>query len=106
MNALQASLWKDTHVTDWFYALSWLIWEGHETRIAVGEQEIWYVSQAWLEQRKQARALLKKHALAAQDSDRVLTNGPRWVGLPRSTLVDRRHSGSVHRRDTARRRLR
>ena len=71
VNALQASLWKETHVTDWFYALSWLIWEGHETRIAVGEQEIWYVSQAWLEQRKQARALLKKHALAAQDSDLV-----------------------------------
>ena len=71
VNALQASVWKETHVTDWFYALSWLIWEGHETRIAVGEQEVWYVSQAWLEQRRQARALLERHALTAQDSDLV-----------------------------------
>lgn len=71
LNALQASMWKETHVTDWFYALSWLIWEGQETRIAVGEQEVWYVSQAWLERRKQARALLERHALAAQDSDLV-----------------------------------
>jgi len=71
VNALQGSLWKKTHVADWFYALSWLIWEGHETRIAVGEQEIWYVSQTWLGQRKQARSQLKQHALTAHDSDLV-----------------------------------
>ncbi len=71
VNALQDSLWKKTHVVDWFYALSWLIWEGHETRIAVGEQEIWYVSQTWLGQRKQARSLLEQHALTAHDSDLV-----------------------------------
>ena len=71
VNALQDSLWKKTHVADWFYTLSWLIWEGHETRIAVGEQEIWYVSQTWLGQRRQARALLEQHALTAHDSDLV-----------------------------------
>ena len=63
--------WKEANVTDWVYALSSLIWEGSTTRIAVGEQEIWYVSQSWLEQRKLAKAFLEQRAVAAQGADIV-----------------------------------
>ena len=63
--------WKEANITDWTYALSWLVWEGQHTRIAVGEQEIWYVSKAWLEQRKHARALLEQRNLTAHGADIV-----------------------------------
>ncbi len=63
--------WKDSSVTDWSYALSWLVWEGQDTRIAVGEQEVWYVSQAWLEQHRQARTFLEQHPTAVQGIDLV-----------------------------------
>lgn len=63
--------WQQSTVIDWSYALSWLVWKSQDTRIAVGEQEVWYVSQAWLEQRRQARTFLKQHAVAVQDVDLV-----------------------------------
>ena len=63
--------WKQSNVIDWSYALSWLVWKSQDTRIAVGEQEVWYVSQAWLEQRRQARTFLEQHAVAVQDIDLV-----------------------------------
>ncbi len=63
--------WKTSNVTDWSYALSWLVWKSQDTRIAVGEQEVWYVSRAWLEQRRQARTFLERQAVAVQDIDLV-----------------------------------
>ena len=63
--------WKKMNITDWVYGLSSLVWEGSTTRIAVGEQEIWYVSQAWLEQRKLAKAFLAQRAVTAQGADIV-----------------------------------
>ncbi len=68
---LPDSGWKQSNVIDWSYALSWLVWKSQDTRIAVGEQEVWYVSQAWLEQRRQARTFLEQHAVAVQDIDLV-----------------------------------
>ena len=71
INPLPDSGWKASTVTDWSYALSWLVWENRDSRIAVGEQDVWYVSLAWLEQRRQARTFLEQHALAVQDTDLV-----------------------------------
>ena len=71
IRSLPDSGWKDSSVTDWSYALSWLVWEGQDTRIAVGEQEAWYVSQAWLEQHRQARTFLEQHPTAVQGIDLV-----------------------------------
>ncbi len=71
VSPLPDSGWKRANVTDWSYALSWLVWKGQATRIAVGEQEVWYVSQAQLDRRKQARALLEQHAGAVQGVDLV-----------------------------------
>ncbi len=71
VSPLPDSDWKKTSVTDWSYALSWLVWNGQATRIAVGEQEVWYVSQAQLDRRTQARALLEQRALAVQGVDLV-----------------------------------
>ncbi len=63
--------WKASNVTDWSYALSWLVWEGQDTRIAVGEQEVWYVSQDWLEQHRQARTFLQQDPTSVQGVDLV-----------------------------------
>ena len=63
--------WKKANVIDWSYAMSWLVWRGQETRIAVGEQEVWYVSRALLNRRRRARALLEQHALTAHGVDLV-----------------------------------
>ncbi len=63
--------WKTSQVTAWSYALSWLVWAGQDTRIAVGEQEVWYVSQAWLDQRRQARTMLEQHAVAVHAGDLI-----------------------------------
>ena len=71
IRSLPDSSWKESSVTDWSYALSWLVWEGRDTRIAVGEQEVWYVSQAWLEQHRQARTFLEQHPTAVQGIDLV-----------------------------------
>ena len=71
IRSLPDAAWQDSSVTDWSYALSWLIWEGRDTRIAVGEQEVWYVSQAWLEQHRQARTFLEQHPTAVQGIDLV-----------------------------------
>ena len=71
IRSLPDSGWQQSTVIDWSYALSWLVWKSQDTRIAVGEQEVWYISQAWLEQRRQARTFLEQHAVAVQDIDLV-----------------------------------
>lgn len=71
IRSLPDASWQESSVTDWSYALSWLVWEGQDTRIAVGEQEVWYVSQAWLEQHRQARTFLEQHPTAVQGIDLV-----------------------------------
>lgn len=71
ISPLPDSGWKKANVTDWSYTLSWLVWNDPETRIAVGEQEVWYVSQAQLDRRKQAQVLLEQHASVVQGADLV-----------------------------------
>lgn len=44
----------------WPYARSWLVWEGTETRLALGEQSVWYASRVGLAKRQRARAELEK----------------------------------------------
>lgn len=44
----------------WSYARNWLIWEGQESRLALGEQSLWYVSRLGLAQRERMRMELEK----------------------------------------------
>jgi hypothetical protein len=44
----------------WPYARSWLVWEGAETRLALGEQSVWYASRVGLAKRQTARQELEK----------------------------------------------
>jgi hypothetical protein len=53
----------------WPYARNWLIWEGQDTRLALGEQSVWYVSQAGLVHREEAKQELEREALAVQERD-------------------------------------
>jgi hypothetical protein len=44
----------------WPYARSWLVWEGAETRLALGEQSVWYASRVGLAKRQRAKEELEK----------------------------------------------
>ncbi len=39
----------------WPYARNWLIWEGQETRLALGEQSIWYASRLGLAKQERSK---------------------------------------------------
>lgn len=38
----------EASLIDWDYGRSWLIWQGHTTRLALGDQSVWYASQEGL----------------------------------------------------------
>jgi len=59
----------ETGSTDWPYARNWLIWEGQDTRLALGEQSVWYVSRAGLTQREHTKQGLEKEGRATQERD-------------------------------------
>jgi hypothetical protein len=59
----------ETGLSDWPYARNWLIWEGQDTRLALAEQSVWYVSRAGLAHREQAKQAVEKEGLAAQERD-------------------------------------
>ncbi len=61
----------EARAIDWSYARNWLIWEGKETRLALGEQFVWYVSKAGLVAREQAQRVLEKEQRAVQEQDRT-----------------------------------
>lgn len=44
----------------WPYARNWLVWEGLITRLALGEQSVWYASRVGLAKRQRARDELEK----------------------------------------------
>ncbi len=46
---------EQTDDTDWPYARNVLLWEGQETRLALGEQSVWYVSRLGLAQRDRVK---------------------------------------------------
>jgi hypothetical protein len=64
-----ATVRTEAGAIDWPYARNWLIWEGQDTRLALAEQSVWYVSRAGLAQREQARQALGKEGLATQERD-------------------------------------
>jgi len=59
----------ETGSTDWPYARNWLIWEGQDTRLALGEQSVWYVSRAGLTQREHTKQRVEKEGRATQERD-------------------------------------
>ena len=65
------TLISETGVIDWPYGRNWLVWEGDETRLALGETFVWYVSKAGLDYREKMREALEKEGLAVQAQDRV-----------------------------------
>src|SRR5712691_6241820 len=66
-----ATTFTEAGAIDWPYARNWLIWEGKETRLALGEQFVWYVSKAGLVAREQARQALEKEQRSVQEQDRT-----------------------------------
>jgi len=60
----------ETAAIDWPYARNWLIWEGPETRLALGEQFVWYLSKAGLAQRNKVRQAFEKEQQQAQGRER------------------------------------
>lgn len=67
----RAATFSEARAIDWPYASNWLIWEGEETRLALGEQFVWYVSKAGLAYQEKQRLALEKEGLAAQARDEV-----------------------------------
>jgi hypothetical protein len=65
-----AATFSEARAIDWPYGRNWLAWEGEETRLALGEQFVWYVSKAGLAYREKERLALEKEGLAAQARDK------------------------------------
>jgi len=53
----------------WPYARNWLIWEGAETRIALGEQSVWYASHVGLAKRQGIKSTLAKEREQTRDHE-------------------------------------
>jgi hypothetical protein len=51
---------EETVARQWPYARNWLIWEGLESRLALGEQSLWYVSRIGLVERERKKLELGK----------------------------------------------
>jgi hypothetical protein len=66
-----ATLISEAGAIDWPYGRNWLLWEGPETRLALGETFVWYVSKAGLDYKEKVRQALEKEELATQAQDRV-----------------------------------
>jgi hypothetical protein len=80
----------EARAIDWPYARNWLIWEGEETRLALGEQFVWYVSKAGLVYREKARQALEKEALVAQAQDKArLAKRQLQLGRARQAVLSR-----------------
>ena len=55
-----AGLEVEAQSSIWPYARSWLIWEGQESRLALGEQSLWYASRVGLAKRERTKQELDK----------------------------------------------
>jgi hypothetical protein len=56
----------EARAIDWPYARKWIIWEGEETRLALGERFVWYVSLEGLTYREKMKQASEKQNLAPQ----------------------------------------
>ena len=66
-----ATAFTEAGAIDWSYARNWLLWEGKDTRLALGEQFVWYVSKAGLAEREKSRQAFEKEQRAVQEQDRA-----------------------------------
>ena len=67
----RTTTFSEARAIDWPYARNWLVWEEEGTRLALGEEFVWYVSKAGLAYREKQRLAVEKEGLAAQARDRV-----------------------------------
>ncbi|HJY83201.1 MAG TPA: hypothetical protein VKK81_19220 [Candidatus Binatia bacterium] len=89
-NQRGATDFTEAGAIDWPYGRNWLIWEGEETRLALGEQFVWYVSKAGLVYREKARQALEKESLAVQAQDKArLAQRQLQVGRARQAVLSR-----------------
>lgn len=51
---------QETIAIQWPYARNWLVWEGAETRLALGEQSVWYASRVGLAKQLRAKKALEE----------------------------------------------
>lgn len=64
-----APAFTETTAVNWSYARNWLIWERGETRLALGDRFVWYISKTGLAYREKAKQALEKQQQAKQERD-------------------------------------
>lgn len=50
----------EAEARQWSYARNWLLWEGQESRLALGEQSLWYIGRVGLAKREGMKLELEK----------------------------------------------
>lgn len=68
-SSVNATARAEAGAVHWPYAANWLIWEGAVTRLALGEQFVWYVSRAGLAHRERARQAVATEGQAAWERE-------------------------------------
>lgn len=68
-NRISTTPHGEANFIDWNYGRSWLIWQGHTTRLALGDQSVWYASQAGLAYRAKIERAVEQEPLDEQAKD-------------------------------------
>jgi len=74
----------------WPYARNWLIWEGTATRLALGDQSIWYMSQVGMKKKLQRKKTLIREQEQAIDNELTRRlNRQHEIEAARATVPER-----------------
>ena len=65
-NRISTTPYGRASLIDWDYGRSWLIWQGHTTRLALGDQSVWYASQDGLAYRAELERAVEQEPLDEQ----------------------------------------
>ncbi len=68
-NRISTTPYGKASLIDWEYGRSWLIWQGHTTRLALGDQSVWYASQDGLTYRAKVERAVEQEPLDEQAKD-------------------------------------
>ena len=68
-NRTSTTSYGEASLIDWDYGRSWLIWQGHTTRLALGDQSVWYASQEGLAYRAKSERAVEQEPLDEQAKD-------------------------------------
>jgi hypothetical protein len=65
-NRISTTPYGKANLIDWDYGRSWLIWQGHTTRLALSDQSVWYASQDGLAYRAKVEWAIEQEPLDEQ----------------------------------------